>query len=53
MFLYMAEKAGHHWFVKLDLSKISLGSGTRSYSKGGVKNAKYDIVIPKELADYE
>ncbi len=53
IFLYMAEKAGHRWFSKLDLSKISLGSGTRSYSKGGVKNARYDIVIPKELADYE
>ena len=53
IFLYMAEKAGHRWFAKLDLSKISLGSGTRSYSKGGVKNAKYDIVIPKELAEYE
>lgn len=53
IFLYMAEKAGHRWFAKLDLSKISLGSGTRSYSKGGVKNTGYDIVIPKELADYE
>lgn len=53
MFLYLAEKAGHRWFVKLDLSKISLGSGTRSYYKGGVKDARYDIVIPKELADYE
>ena len=53
MFLYLAEKAGHRWFVKLDLSKISLGSGTRSYYKGGVKNTRYNIIIPKELADYE
>ncbi|MGM9853037.1 MAG: type IV toxin-antitoxin system AbiEi family antitoxin domain-containing protein [Muribaculaceae bacterium] len=53
LFLYMADKSGHRWFSKLDVSKISLGSGTRSISKGGVKNAKYDIVIPKELADYE
>lgn len=53
LFLYMAEKAGHRWFSKLDMSKISLGSGTRSFFKGGVKNAKYDIVIPKELAEYE
>lgn len=53
LFLYMADKSGHRWFSKLDVSKISLGSGTRSISKGGVKNAKYNIVIPKELADYE
>ena len=53
IFLYMAEKAGHRWFPKLDLSKISLGSGRRVYVNGGVTIAKYDIVIPKELADYE
>lgn len=53
MFLFMAEKARHRWFSKLDLSRISLGSGTRSFAKGGVKIAAYDIVVSKELADYE
>ena len=53
LFLYMAEKAKHSWFNRLDLSRVTLGSGTRSLAKGGVKVAKYDIVIPKELADYE
>ncbi len=53
LFLYMAEKARHRWFAKIDLSRISLGSGTRSFAKGGVKINDYDIVIPKELADYE
>ena len=53
MFLYMSEKSRHRWFAKLDLSRITLGSGTRSYAKGGVKINAYDIVIPKELADYE
>lgn len=53
LFLYMAEKSRHRWFLKLDISRINLGSGTRSFEKGGVKNAKYDIVIPKELAEYE
>ena len=53
LFLFMAEKARHRWFSKLDLSRISLGSGTRSFAKGGVKNAAYDIVISKELAEYE
>ena len=51
MFLYMAEKSHHRWFAKLDLSRISLGSGTRSFAKGWVKIPAYDIVIPKELAD--
>lgn len=53
LFLYFAEKAGHRWFGKLDLSKISLGSGTRALVKGGVKNAKYNIMIPIELSNYE
>lgn len=33
LFLYMAEKAHHRWFSKLDLSRISLGQGTRSLAK--------------------
>lgn len=53
LFLYLAEKARHRWFDNLDLSKISLGSGTRSLVSGGVKNSKYDIMIPKELVYYE
>lgn len=53
LFLYMGEKSRHRWFAKLDISRINLGSGTRSFEKGGVKNAKYDIVVPKELAEYE
>ncbi len=53
LFLYMADKAQHWWFSKLDLSKISLGSGTRSFAKGGVKIPEYDIVVSKELADYK
>ncbi len=53
LFLYMAEKSGHAWFKRLNLSNVSLGSGPRSFSKGGVKNAKYNIVIPQDLANYE
>jgi len=53
LFLYMAEKSHHRWFNKLDLSHMSLGSGIRSFAKGGVKIPAYDIVISKELADYE
>jgi predicted transcriptional regulator of viral defense system len=53
LFLYMAEKANHMWFKKLNLTKINLGKGNRSIVKNGVYNAKYQITIPKDLADYE
>ncbi len=53
LFLYMAEKANHRWFHQLDLSNVTLGSGPRSFEKGGVKIAKYNIIVPRELADYE
>ncbi len=53
LFLYMAEKARHPWFKKLDLDKVDLGSGPRSIMKGGIKNSKYNIIISRELAEYE
>lgn len=53
LFLYMAEKSKHAWYNRLELKNIALGSGPRSFVKGGVKIAKYNIVIPKELASYE
>lgn len=53
LFLYMAEKANHAWFRRLNLENVTLGAGTRSFAKGGVKNAKYNIVVPRELAEYE
>lgn len=53
LFLYMGEKSKHAWFKRLDLSRVSLGSGPRSLAKGGVRESKYNLIIPKELADYE
>lgn len=53
LFLFMADKAKHPWFDDLDLNRIALGSGDRSITPGGVYNAKYKIVIPKELNNYE
>lgn len=53
LFLFMAEKSRHRWYGKLDLSRISLGTGIRSFEKGGTRIAKYDIIVPKELAEYE
>jgi Protein of unknwon function (DUF2893). len=53
LFLYMAEKAEHNWFNALDLSKIPLGSGKRMIVKNGTYNHKYQITIPKDLANAE
>ena len=53
LFLFMAEKANHTWLEDLDLSKIDVGKGKRSIVKNGVYNAKYQITISKDLADYE
>lgn len=47
LFLYMTTKANHAWFKRLDIDNVVLGSGTRNFTKGGVRNRKYNIVIPR------
>jgi len=53
LFLYMAQKAGHEWFDRLDRSKIQLGAGKRQLADKGVYLPEYMITIPKELYEYE
>lgn len=53
LFLYMAEKAKHPWFKALQTEHLDLGTGTRSFQTNGKTIAKYKIVVPIELADYE
>lgn len=53
MFLYMASKANHYWFSKLDLDKIELGNGKYKLCSDGVYVSQYKITIPKDLYDYE
>ena len=53
LFLFMADRAKHPWFEELDIDAISLGTGDRSITAGGVYDKKYKIVIPKELFEYE
>ena len=48
LFLWMAERQNHQWFKKLNLERISLGSGNRVLVKGGVLNKKYKITLPQE-----
>jgi hypothetical protein len=50
LFLYMAEKANHQWLPFIKTTGLDLGSGERSLSKGGVYVAKYNLVVPRELA---
>lgn len=50
LFLYMAEKAGHRWLSRIDVSRVDLGSGDRSLATGGVYVPKYGLVMPKSLA---
>lgn len=49
LFLFMAEKAKHTWFQRIDISKINLGTGKRSIVKNGVFNKKYQITIPQSI----
>lgn len=53
LFLYMAQKAGHDWFNRLDRSKIDVGVGKHKLVENGVYLPDYKITIPKELNDYE
>ncbi len=53
LFLYMAKKAGHDWFERLDRSKINLGIGKRQLAEKGVYLPEFMITIPKELYEYE
>lgn len=53
LFLYLADKASHVWMKYLDLQKVDLGKGKRSLVKNGIYIAKYQITVPKELAEDE
>jgi hypothetical protein len=51
LFLYLAEKADHTWFKKLNIDKIDLGIGKRSVIMNGSYNSKYKITVSKELEE--
>lgn len=46
LFLHLAEKHHHPWFKSLDLTRISLGTGKRSFVPGGRLDPKYLITVP-------
>lgn len=49
LFLYMATKAGHDWYKRLDQSKFDLGKGSRTITQGGVYVSEFQIIVPEEL----
>lgn len=53
LFLYMVDKAGHQWFSALNLDSIQLGTSRYMIVPNGKYIAKYNMTIPKDLADYE
>lgn len=53
LFLFMAEKANHPWFKKLNIEKIDLGKGRRMISSTGKYIRKYNITVPREFFEYE
>lgn len=53
LFLYMAEKAGHPWFMALKPDNINLGTSRFMVTPTGKFINKYNMTISKELAEYE
>lgn len=45
-FLWSAESSHHAWFERLNVAKISLGSGKRQIYKHGRLDQKYRITVP-------
>lgn len=46
---WLAERQGHRWFTKLDLSQIDLGSGKRVVAERGRLDKTYEITVPEEM----
>jgi len=47
-FLWSAENAQHPWFPRLDLSRLSLGTGKRQVYERGVYDPHYKITVPRD-----
>jgi hypothetical protein len=47
----MAEKTRHQWLQFIKTEQINLGNGNRMLTKNGVYVSKYQLSIPKELAE--
>lgn len=48
-FFFLADRHQHAWLKRLDRKAINLGSGKRTYMKGGRYDAKYMMTVPGDL----
>ena len=46
LFMCLAEREGHAWVKKLDLSHVNFGHGKRVIGSGGKLNTKYNLSLP-------
>lgn len=53
LFLYMSEKANHPWFKALSPEDVCIGASRYMATPTGKYISKYNMTIPKELAEYE
>lgn len=51
LFLWFAERHQYSWLNKVELGKVDLGSGKRMVVKNGTLDKKYEITVPKGMAD--
>jgi hypothetical protein len=49
LFAWYASRHQHAWLKQVDFSRIEMGSGKRSFIKGGVLNKQWQITVPKSL----
>lgn len=49
LFLALAERQKHPWFLRLDLKGVNLGRGKRVFSRQGTLDPKYLITLPKDI----
>ena len=49
LFLFFADRHRHAWRSRLDMSRVSLGSGKRVLVKGGRLDPRYNITVPSDL----
>lgn len=45
LFMHAAERIGHPWLKRLDLSNVDFGSGRRTIHAGGRLDRKYNLVV--------
>jgi len=51
LFLWFSERHDHTWFHKLDIGNLDLGSGKRQIIRNGALAGRYQITVPREMAD--